>query len=331
MPGRPALHPLVASRLMRRRPVVASLPHGDLTARERDVLRLVVEGLANKQIAQRLGIGEKTVKTHVSRVLAQAGCRRPERRRQSWPSGRVSSTDGSAEWRMRRCDIGRTRSTACARRIDAMGTLSGTTVMITGASTGPWPFAVAVAAAREGASLAICARGGQALEAVAEECRALDAEVLAVLADMSDATDVERFAATALERFGGIDVLVNNAAELGPLPLPQLTDAPSSALEHVLQANVLGPLRLTQAVIGGMLLRNRGLVVNISTDAAVIGFEGLGLYSASKAALDALTRSWSAELRRTEVRVISVDPGDMHTEMHMAADPEANPARSASP
>ena len=129
--------------------------------------------------------------------------------------------------------------------------------------------------------------------------RAQGVEVLAVLADIADATDVERFAATALERFGGVDVLVNNAAELGPLPLPQLTDAPSSALEHVLQANVLGPLRLTQAVIGGMLLRNHGLVVNISTDAALIGFEGLGLYSASKAALDALTRSWSAELQRT--------------------------------
>jgi NAD(P)-dependent dehydrogenase (short-subunit alcohol dehydrogenase family) len=225
---------------------------------------------------------------------------------------------------MRHCGIGWTRSTGGARRIDAMGTLSGTTIMITGASRG-LGRAVAVAAAREGASLAICARGGQALETVAEECRGLSVEVLAVLADMSDATDVERFAATALERFGGIDILINNAAELGPLPLSQLTDAPSSALEHVLQANVLGPLRLTQAVIGGMLLRNRGLVVNISTDAAVIGFEGLGLYSASKAALDALTRSWSAELRRTEVRVISVDPGDMHTEMHMAADPEANP------
>jgi NarL family two-component system response regulator LiaR len=69
--GRPALDPSVASRLMRHgsaRPV-----HGDLTARERDVLLLVVEGLANKQIAQRLGIGEKTIKTHVSRVLAKLG------------------------------------------------------------------------------------------------------------------------------------------------------------------------------------------------------------------------------------------------------------------
>jgi NAD(P)-dependent dehydrogenase (short-subunit alcohol dehydrogenase family) len=217
------------------------------------------------------------------------------------------------------------RFDAGTRRIDRMGILSGTTVMITGASRG-LGRALALSAAREGASLALCARGGAALESVAEECRAHDVHVLAVLADISVAADVERFAATALERFGGVDVLVNNAAELGPMPLPQLTDAPSSAMEQVLQANVLGPLRLTQAVIGGMLLRNRGLVINISTDAAVIGFAGVGLYSASKAALDALTRSWSAELERTEVRVISVDPGDMYTEMHMAADPEANPA-----
>jgi NarL family two-component system response regulator LiaR len=70
--GRPALHPSVAARLMRRT-VSPRAAHDDLTARERDVLRLVVEGLANKQIAQRLGIGEKTIKTHVSRVLAKLG------------------------------------------------------------------------------------------------------------------------------------------------------------------------------------------------------------------------------------------------------------------
>lgn len=70
--GRPALHPSVAQRLMRRGGSPAPA-HGDITAREHDVLRLVVEGLPNKQIAQRLGIGEKTVKTHVSRVLAKLG------------------------------------------------------------------------------------------------------------------------------------------------------------------------------------------------------------------------------------------------------------------
>jgi NAD(P)-dependent dehydrogenase (short-subunit alcohol dehydrogenase family) len=211
-----------------------------------------------------------------------------------------------------------------------MGTLTGQAVMITGASRG-LGRALALAAAREGASLALCARGGEALEAVAEECRAQNAEVIAVLADVSDARDIERFAATALERFAGIDVLINNAADLGPLPTPQLTDAPSSALEDVLRANVLGPLRLTQAVIGGMLLRNRGLVINITTDAAVIGFAGLGLYSASKAALDALTRSWAAELQHPNVRVISVDPGDMNTVMHFDADPEADPADLLNP
>ncbi len=213
---------------------------------------------------------------------------------------------------------------------ERMGTLTGQAVMITGASRG-LGRALALAAAREGASLALCARGGEALEAVAEGCRAQNAEVIAVLADVSDARDVERFAATALERFAGVDVLINNAADLGPLPTPQLTDAPSSALEDVLRANVLGPLRLTQAVIGGMLLRNRGLVINITTDAAVIGFAGLGLYSASKAALDALTRSWAAELQHTNVRVISVDPGDMNTVMHFDADPEADPADLLNP
>jgi NAD(P)-dependent dehydrogenase (short-subunit alcohol dehydrogenase family) len=222
------------------------------------------------------------------------------------------------------------RSADNARRIERMGTLTGQAVMITGASRG-LGRALALAAAREGASLALCARGGDALEAVAEQCRAQHAEVIAVLADVSDARDVERFAATALERFGGIDVLINNAADLGPTPTPQLTDAPSSALEDVLRANVLGPLRLTQAVIGGMLLRNRGLVINISTDAAIIGFAGLGLYSASKAALDALTRSWSAELEHSNVRIISVDPGDMNTVMHFAADPEADPAHLLDP
>jgi NAD(P)-dependent dehydrogenase (short-subunit alcohol dehydrogenase family) len=205
-----------------------------------------------------------------------------------------------------------------------MGSLTGKSVMVTGASRGLGK-ALALAAAREGASLALCSRGGEALETVAEECRNLGATVIAVIADVSDQSDVERFAATSLERFGGIDVLINNAAELGPTPVPQLTDAPSSALEHVLRANVLGPMRLTQAVIGGMLLRNSGLVINISTDAAVIGYEGVGLYSASKAALDALTRTWSAELHHTQVRIISVDPGDMNTVMHMDADPGANP------
>lgn len=211
-----------------------------------------------------------------------------------------------------------------------MGSLEGRSVLITGASRG-LGRALALAAAAEGAALALCARGEDALQEVAEACRARGAITIAVAADMSVARDVERIVAMALARFDVIDILVNNASDLGPTPLPHLSDAPASALEDVLRANVVGPLRLTQAVVGGMLLRGRGLVVNISSDAAVNGYPGWGMYGATKAALDALTRSWAAELSGTGVRVISVDPGDMDTDMHRAADPEADPAQLADP
>ena len=128
-----------------------------------------------------------------------------------------------------------------------------------------------------------------------------------------------------------MDVLVNNASTPGPVPLPYLADAPAAAVDEIMRVNVGGPLRLTQALLGGMLLRGRGLVVNISSDAAVTGYPGWGLYGASKTALDALTRSFAAELAGTGVRVLSLDPGDMDTEMHRAADPEADPRSLAQP
>jgi len=211
-----------------------------------------------------------------------------------------------------------------------MGSLAGQTVVITGASRG-LGRALSLAAARRGASLALCARGAAALEDVAAACSWEGAQVLAVAADMADPRDVERFAARTLERFSVVDVLVNNASVLGPTPLPYLADAPADAFDGVLQANLVGPLRLTQALIGGMLLRERGLVINISSDAAVTGYPGWSLYAASKAALDALTRGWAAELDGTGVRVISVDPGDMDTDMHRAADPDADPQELAHP
>jgi len=211
-----------------------------------------------------------------------------------------------------------------------MDTRMDSTVVITGASRG-LGAALAETVAQRGANLVLCARGGEDLEAVAERCRVHGAQVVALTADVSDARDVERLASTALDRFGVVDILVNNASSLGPTPLPQLSDAPAGLFDEVLRTNVVGPLRLTQALIGGMLLRQRGLVVNISSDAAVTGYPGWGLYGASKAALDALTRSWSAELEGTGVRVISIDPGDMDTAMHRAADPDADPAGLARP
>ena len=211
-----------------------------------------------------------------------------------------------------------------------MKRLDGTAVVITGASRG-LGRALALAVAGEGASLALCARGAADLDATADAARRHGATVVAVKADVGSPRDVERFAATALAQLGHVDVLINNASELGPVPLPFLSDAPSEGLQHVLDVNVLGAFRMTQAVIGGMLMRGRGLVVNITSDAAVEGYPGWGLYGASKAALEALTRSWNAELEGSGVRLVAVDPSDMNTAMHQAAVPDADPASLRDP
>jgi NAD(P)-dependent dehydrogenase (short-subunit alcohol dehydrogenase family) len=209
--------------------------------------------------------------------------------------------------------------------------LPDTVVLVTGASRG-LGRALALQLARSGASLALCARDAVRLDAVAAEARAAGAaDVLTVPADIASARDVDRLVAVTLDRYGRIDVLVNNASELGPTPLPYLADAPPQALREVFEVNVFGAFRLTQAVLGGMLLHDRGLVVNITSDAAVEGYPGWGLYGASKAAVDLLTRVWSAELEGTGVRVVAVDPGDMDTDMHRAADPGADPASLRNP
>jgi NAD(P)-dependent dehydrogenase (short-subunit alcohol dehydrogenase family) len=208
--------------------------------------------------------------------------------------------------------------------------LDGRVVLITGASRG-LGRAMALAFAREGARLSLCARGGAELEAVAAEIRRGGTEVLSVAADVASEVDQERLVSLTLDRFGHLDVLVNNASSLGPTPLPMLVDTDSLALEEVIGVNLYAPFRLTQAVLGSMLLRGSGLIVNLSSDAAVNGYPGWGAYSVAKAGLDSLTRVWAAELEGTGVSIVSVDPGDMDTDMHRAAIPDADPASLARP
>lgn len=115
-----------------------------------------------------------------------------------------------------------------------------------------------------------------------------------------------------------LDLLVNNASDLGPSPLPRLADHPLDALRRVYDTNVLAPLALIQAVLPA-LRASGGVVVDISSDAAVEAYEGWGGYGSSKAALDQLSAVLAAEEPR--VRVYAVDPGDMRTAMHQAAFP----------
>ena len=202
--------------------------------------------------------------------------------------------------------------------------------LITGASRG-LGRAMTLAFAREGADLVICARGTKELNQVAEEARGLGARVLPVVADLGTTRDVERLVVLALERFDRVDILVNNASELGPTPLPYLIDYPPHMFHDVIKVNLMAPFHLTWSLLGGMLQRGDGVVINVSSDVAVNGYPSWGAYSVSKAALDGLTRTWGAELEGTGVKIYAIDPGDMSTAMHRAALPEDDPAQLSNP
>src|SRR5574341_1248708 len=191
--------------------------------------------------------------------------------------------------------------------------------IITGASRG-LGRAIAREFAGRGARLVLVARGEADLRSAAEDtARATD--VLAIAADVSE--DAERIAAAALDRFGRVDVLVNNASEIGPSPMPALEAYPWDALLQVLRTNAVAPLHLTQLLLPQMKARREGVIINVTSDAGVVAYPGWGGYGASKAALEHLSRVLAAELEGSGVRVYVVDPGDMNTEMHRQAEPGA--------
>ncbi len=195
--------------------------------------------------------------------------------------------------------------------------LSERVAIITGASRG-LGFEIAKAYAARGVRLIISARGEDALSAAETEL-AKETEVVALALDVS--RDAERLVQTGLDRFGRIDVLVNNASELGPSPMPALEAYPWEELERVFRVNVLAPLHLTQLVLPGMKERGAGVIINVSSDAGLEAYPGWGGYGSSKAALEHISRTLAAELEDSGVRVYAVDPGDMNTEMHRQAEP----------
>ncbi|MEH7307012.1 SDR family NAD(P)-dependent oxidoreductase [Neobacillus drentensis] len=196
-------------------------------------------------------------------------------------------------------------------------------VMITGASKG-LGRALTLAFANEGAKLAICSRTQDKLLKVKEEAQKLGAEVLVVTADISNSRDVERFVAMTEEAFGHIDVLINNASILGPSPMPYLLDYPEEDFAEVLKVNAVSPFLVTRRVIPGMLERNEGSIINVTSEAGHTGYAGWGAYGISKFAVEGLTQTWADELRETNVRVNMVDPGEMDTDMHQLAVPDCD-------
>jgi NAD(P)-dependent dehydrogenase (short-subunit alcohol dehydrogenase family) len=205
------------------------------------------------------------------------------------------------------------------------------TALITGASRGLGLGIARSLALEHGVRVGLVAREGDALERAVADIRAAGGDAHSIVADVADKRAIHRIAGQAAAALGDIDVLVNNASTLGPTPLRSLLDSECEDFEAVLATNVLGPFRLSKTVLGSMLLRGRGAVVNISSDAAVEPYPEWGLYGVSKAALDHLTRIWAAELTGTGVRVFAVDPGEMNTTMHADALPDADPNSLADP
>jgi short-subunit dehydrogenase len=205
-----------------------------------------------------------------------------------------------------------------------------TTLLITGASQG-LGRALALHCASLGFKLALVARHEAPLEALAQTIRASGGEAIALAYDVADKHAIYPLVGRATAALGSIDVLVNNASTLGPVPLRPLAETECEDLGRVFQTNLVGPFRLTKAVIGGMVLRQRGLVVNVSSDAAVSAYPTWGAYGASKAACDHLGRIWAAELEGSGVQIFSFDPGEMDTAMHAAAMPEAKREALARP
>ncbi len=208
--------------------------------------------------------------------------------------------------------------------------LSGRAALVTGASRG-LGAALAEELARRGVRVVAVAREARALEGEVARIRGLGGEAHALAADQGDKEAVYPLVGAAAGLVGPIELLVLNASTLGPVPLRELAETECEDLAHVLEVNLVGPFRLTKAVVGSMVVRGSGTVVGISSDAAVNGYPGWGAYGVSKAAFDHLLRTWAAELAGSGVRFLSLDPGEMDTRMHAAALPEADPSTLARP
>jgi NAD(P)-dependent dehydrogenase (short-subunit alcohol dehydrogenase family) len=214
-----------------------------------------------------------------------------------------------------------------------MNRLCGKNILITGASQG-LGRELALTFAREGAAgLSLAARHADSIQRVRDEVRKIapDTNVLAIEADVSKPRDIERLIATTLDAFGGrLDVLVNNASTIGPSPMPYLLDYPLEDFQNVLNTNLIGPFLLTKNVLPAMI-ENGGSIINVTSDAGSTGYPGWGAYGISKFGLEGMSQTWASELEETGVRVNWVDPGNMNTAMHRAAEPSEDPSEWADP
>ena len=208
-------------------------------------------------------------------------------------------------------------------QLDPKQHLDGVRVAITGGTSG-LGLALVDELTRRGARVAFVARTRERVDEVARG----HPLAYGIVGDVAKKDDIYPIALQITAGLGGLDVLVNNASSLGPVPLALLADTDCEDLELALATNVLGPFRLTKALLGALAASARerlgGVVVNISSDAAVNAYPQWGAYGASKAALRHMTHVWDEELAPQGIHFLSLDPGDMDTPLHALAVPDAD-------
>ena len=208
--------------------------------------------------------------------------------------------------------------------------IRGQGVLVTGASRG-LGRALAEALARRGARVAMVAREPGLLHDAVATIRSSGGIAHAIVGDIGSKDAIHKIAGQAQGLVGEIGIAIHNASTLGPTPLRLLLDTECEDLATVLETNLVGPFRLTKVLAGAMALRGSGVIVHVSSDAAVEPYPRWGAYGISKAAQDHLSRILAAELADTGVRVLAVDPGEMDTAMHAAAIPDADRATLQKP
>lgn len=214
-----------------------------------------------------------------------------------------------------------------------MNRLARKYVLITGGSQGLGRQLAINFVKEEAAGICIVARRSEFLDEVRNRLVEINpkVKVITVSADLSRQEDIERVVAITLHDFNGrLDILVNNASTIGPSPMPYLLDYPLEDFRYVINTNLIAPFLLIKKVLPAMI-ENGGSIINITSDAGATGYPGWGAYGISKFGIEGMSQTWAAELQGSGVRVNYVDPGNMNTAMHRAAEPDEDPRQWADP
>jgi NAD(P)-dependent dehydrogenase (short-subunit alcohol dehydrogenase family) len=184
--------------------------------------------------------------------------------------------------------------------------------IVTGAGRG-LGRAISVALAQAGAAVGVVARSETPLAETVGAIKQAGGEALAVIADVSDPAAVDRTARQIEAALGPVDLLVNNAATMGPLG--PLWEADADDWWHSFEVNLRGPYLCSRALLPGMIARRRGRIINLSTSAATVAVAHMGAYVIAKTALIRFTENLAAELLNSGVSVFALDPGTVRTAM----------------